>query len=124
NTQIKPEARDSMFKVALRGIDSVAKTSPWIKYFLDHDPKATAAKVKVPVLVLQGATDQQVTAVQAEDLGKAFRDGGNKDVTVKVFPNANHLFIEDPDGNPSGYTALTSNRIRDDVMATLVSWLK
>jgi dienelactone hydrolase len=124
NTQIKPEARDSMFKVALRGIDSVAKTSPWIKYFLDHDPKATAAKVKVPVLVLQGATDQQVTAVQAEDLGKAFRGGGNKDVTVKVFPNANHLFIEDSDGNPSGYTALTSNRIRDDVMATLVSWLK
>lgn len=124
NAQIKPEARDSMFKIALRGIDSVAKTSPWIKFFLDHDPKLTAAKVKTPTLVLQGATDQQVTAVQAEDLGKAFRSGGNKDVTVKVFPNANHLFVEDPSGNPAGYSALKSGYIRGDVMESLVAWLK
>ena len=124
NAQIKPEARDSMFKIALRGIDSVAKSSPWIKFFLDHDPKLTAAKVKTPTLVLQGATDQQVTAVQAEDLGKAFRSGGNKDVTVKVFPNANHLFIEDPSGNPAGYSALKTGYIRGDVMESLVAWLK
>ena len=124
NTAIKPEARDSAFKVALAGIDSVAKTNPWIKFFMEHDPKVTAAKVKTPTLILQGATDQQVTAVQAEDLAKALRSGGNKDVTVKVFPDANHLFIQDPSGNPSGYTALTSGRIRDDVMVALVSWLR
>ena len=124
NAQIKPEARDSMFRIALRGIDSVAKSSPWIKFFLEHDPKLTAAKVKTPTLVLQGATDQQVTAVQAEDLGKAFRSGGNKDVTVKVFPNANHLFIEDPSGNPAGYSALKTGYIRGDVMESLVAWLK
>jgi dipeptidyl aminopeptidase/acylaminoacyl peptidase len=124
NAQIKPEARDSMFKIALRGIDSIAGTNPWIRFFLDHDPKLTAAKVKVPALVLQGATDQQVTAVQAEELGRALRSGGNRDVTVKVFPNANHLFLEDPSGNPANYSALTSGRIRDDVMATLVAWLR
>ena len=124
NAAIKPEARDSAFKVALAGIDSVAKTSPWIKFFLDHDPKVTAAKVKTPTLILQGATDQQVTAVQAEDLAKALRAGGNKDVTVKVFPDANHLFVQDPSGNPSGYTALTSGRVRDDVMVALVGWLR
>ncbi|HKP28273.1 MAG TPA: alpha/beta fold hydrolase [Gemmatimonadales bacterium] len=124
NPQIKPEARDSAFKVAQRGIDSATKASPWLGFFAKHNPRETAAKVKVPALILQGATDQQVTAVQAEDLAKAFRSGGNKDVTVKVFPNANHLFIEDPVGNPAGYTSLTSNRIRDDVMVTLVGWLK
>ena len=124
NAGIKPESRDSAFKAALAGIDSVAKVNPWIKFFMEHDPRATAAKVKVPTLILQGATDQQVTAVQAEDLAKALRAGGNKDVTVKVFPNANHLFIEDPSGNPAGYTALKGNRIRDDVMATLVAWLR
>jgi alpha-beta hydrolase superfamily lysophospholipase len=124
NAQIKPEARDSAFKSALVSLDSIGKVNPWIKFFMEHDPKATAAKVKVPTLILQGATDQQVTAVQAEDLAKALRAGGNKDVTVKVYPNANHLFIEDPSGNPSGYTALKGNRIRDDVMASLVSWLK
>jgi dienelactone hydrolase len=124
NAQIKPEARDSAFKVALAGIDSVSKVNPWIRFFMEHDPKATAAKVKTPTLILQGATDQQVTAVQAEDLARAFRAGGNKDVTVRVFPNANHLFIEDPSGNPSGYTALKTGYIRGDVMEALVSWLK
>jgi dienelactone hydrolase len=124
NAQIRPEARDSAYKAALAGIDSITKSSPWLKFFAEHDPRAMAAKVKVPVLVLQGATDQQVTAVQAEDLGKAFRSGGNKDVTVTVFPDANHLFIQDPSGNPSGYSALKDNRIRDDVMQSLVGWLK
>ena len=124
NAAIKPESRDSAFKVALAGIDSVTRTNPWLKFFAEHDPKATAAKVKVPTLILQGATDQQVTAVQAEDLGKAFRSGGNKDVTVKVFPNANHLFIEDPSGNPAGYSALKTGYIRGDVMESLVAWLK
>jgi dipeptidyl aminopeptidase/acylaminoacyl peptidase len=124
NTNIKPESRDSAFKVALAGIDSAIKTSPWLKFFAEHDPKLTAAKVKTPTLILQGATDQQVTAVQAEELAKALRGGGNRDVTVKIFPDANHLFIEDPSGNPSGYTALKTGRIRDDVMRELVGWLR
>jgi dienelactone hydrolase len=80
--------------------------------------------VKTPTLILQGATDQQVTAEQAEVLAKTMRAGGNRDVTVSVVPNANHLFIDDPSGNPSGYTALKTGRIRDDVMATLVGWLR
>lgn len=124
NAAIKPESRDSAFKVALVGIDSAIKTSPWLKFFAEYDPRLTAAKVKTPTLILQGATDQQVTAVQAEELARALRSGGNKDVTVKIFPDANHLFIDDPSGNPSGYTALKTGRIRDDVMRELVGWLR
>ncbi len=124
NASIKPEARDSAFKVALANIDSAAKASPWLQYFMDYDPKPTAAKVKTPTLILQGATDMQVTAEQGEALAQALRAGGNRDVTVSVVPNANHLFIDDPSGNPSGYAALKSGRIRDDVMQTLVGWLR
>jgi uncharacterized protein len=121
---IKPEARDSALGAALRGIDSVAQVNPWIKFFLDYDPLVTAAKVRVPSLILQGGTDQQVTAEQAEELGKVMRGGGNRDVTVHVFPNANHLFVEDPSGNPSGYATLPSSQIRSDVIDTLVTWLR
>lgn len=124
NDKIRPEAKDSAYRVALAGIDSATNASPWLKFFADYDPLATAAKVKTPALILQGATDQQVTAEQAEALAKAMRAGGNRDVTVQVFQDANHLFITDPSGNPSGYQALTSGRIRDDVMATLVGWLR
>lgn len=120
---IRPEARDSALQAALRGLDSVATTNPWIKYFLDYDPIPTARRVKVPALVLQGATDQQVTAGQAEALGAAMRAGGNKDVTVRVFPEANHLFIQDTSGNPAGYSRLPSGQIRGDVIGVLTEWL-
>ena len=81
--------------------------------------------MKTPTLILQGATDQQVTAEQASASPKSCAGAGNKDaVTVKVFPNANHLFVEDSSGNPAGYTGLKSGRVRDDVMMTLVGWLR
>ena len=120
---IRPEARDSALQAALQGVDSVAATSPWIKYFLDYDPLPTARRVRVPTLILQGATDQQITAEQAEALGAAIRSGGNADVTVQVFADANHLFIEDPTGNPAGYTRLATGEIRGDVIKVLTEWL-
>jgi dienelactone hydrolase len=48
---------------------------PWMNYFLTYDPLATARQVKVPVLIYNGATDQQVTPDQVPALAKAFRDG-------------------------------------------------
>jgi dienelactone hydrolase len=121
---IRPEARDSALHAALRSLDSIASSSPWIKFFLDYDPLATARRVKTPTLILHGATDQQVTQEQAEALGKAMRAGGNQDVTVRVFPEANHLFIQDTTGNPAGYPTLPTGEIRGDVIETLVNWLK
>ena len=107
----------------MHGVDSVAATNPWIKYFLDYDPIQTAHRVRVPTLILQGATDQQVTAEQAEALGTAMRAGGNKDVTVRVFAAANHLFIQDSTGNPAGYSRLPTSQVRGDVIGTLTEWL-
>jgi dienelactone hydrolase len=116
-------ARDSALAAALRQVDSIAATSPWIRFFLDYDPLVTARKVRVPTLILQGATDQQVTPEQAEVLGRAIRSGGNRNVTVLVFPETNHLFLLDPSGNPSGYSALGTSEIRPEVIATLTEWL-
>jgi len=120
---IAAEARDSAMAAARQQVDSMAASNPWVKYFLDYDPLATARKVRVPTLILQGATDQQVTAVQAEALGEAIRSGGNRNVTVRVFPETNHLFILDPSGNPSGYSALGTGQIRPEVIAALTEWL-
>jgi dienelactone hydrolase len=120
---IRAEARDSALTAAMQLVDSMAATGPWLKFFLDYDPIATAKRVKVATLILQGATDQQVTAEQANALAAAIRSGGNQDVTVKVFPDANHLFVQDPSGNPSGYTSLATGQIRGDVIATLTEWL-
>jgi fermentation-respiration switch protein FrsA (DUF1100 family) len=108
---------------ARQQVDSMAGVNPWVRFFLDYDPLVTARKVRVPTLILQGATDQQVTAAQAEALGEAIRSGGNRNVTVRVFPETNHLFILDPTGNPSGYSALGTGQIRPEVIAALTEWL-
>ena len=114
--------RDSAMAASARAIDSLAKESPWIRFFLDYDPLVAARRVRMPVLILQGATDQQVTAEQAEALGKTMRQAGNRHVTVRVFPQANHLFVQDPDGNPSAYAKLPSGMVRADVLRELTAW--
>ena len=56
-----------------------------------YDPAATAAKLSMPLLILQGGRDYQVTA---EDLQR-FRAAlaGHPNVTIRDFPRLNHLFI-------------------------------
>jgi hypothetical protein len=104
-------------------IDSLAASNPWMGYFLRYDPLVTARRLKLPVLILNGATDQQVTPDQVPALADAFRAGGNRDVTVKVFPNLNHLFIYDPSGFPLGYTKLQNPRVAPEVVGAVADWL-
>jgi hypothetical protein len=116
-------SKDSAYAAALRTVDSVAAANPWVRFFLAYDPQPTAARVRAATLILHGATDRQVPAEQAEELAEAIRRGGNREVTVRVFPEANHLFLQDPDGDPRGYPALPSGTVRGDVIQVLVDWL-
>lgn len=68
-------------------------SSPWLRYFLAHDPGPALAAVRCPVLALNGERDIQV--LPKENLGgieRALRSGGNKDVTTVELPGLNHLF--------------------------------
>ena len=120
---IPASSRDSLFQAALRTLDSLGKAVPWMRFFLDYDPLQTARRVRAPVLILQGATDLQVTADQAPVLEQAFRAGGNRDVTMRVFPETNHLFLVDPSGNPAGYSALRVSTLRPEVLRQVADWL-
>jgi dipeptidyl aminopeptidase/acylaminoacyl peptidase len=92
---------------------------------MDYDPLPTARRLRVPVLILQGATDRQVPAEQADELAAATRSGGDREVTVRVFPDVNHLFLHDPAGTAgiATYAALPSKSVPADVLTTLGDWL-
>jgi dienelactone hydrolase len=120
---LSPKARDSLYALAMHSLDSAATTPTWMGFFLTHDPTVTARQVHTPVLILQGETDRQVTADQAAVLAEAFRAGGNKDVTMRVYPATNHLFLPDPDGNPAGYSGLQITMVRPEVLRDLADWL-
>ncbi len=115
--------RDSALRAAMAEVDSLAVRDAWLRFFLDHDPMTAIARVRVPVLLLQGETDRQVTAGQAEELASALARAGNRDVTVRVFPRLNHLFLDDPDGDPSGYPRLSGEGFSPAVVETLAVWL-
>jgi uncharacterized protein len=123
DTTLTAAKRDSLLRLGAMQIDSLGARNPWMKFFLTYAPDTTAKRVKAPVLILQGATDRQVTAEQAEKLAAAFRAGGNRDVTVRVFPDHNHLFIKDPSGNPRNYSNLTTNKVDPVVLGVIADWL-
>jgi len=97
--------------------------SAWMKYFLQYDPLPTIRKVLQPILILQGEIDRQVTADQAEIIASAARQAGNRDVTARVFPGLNHLFLPAKTGAPGEYSSLSASTIPDDVMKQLTDWL-
>lgn len=123
NPSIPEAQRAQAFAKQMAAVDSVALHQPWAHEFLSYDPIPTARSVHVPVLILQGANDRQVTADQAPKLDSAFRAGGNRDVTMHVFPGLDHLFLVDPTGNPAGYGALPSKRIGPEVLGTIADWI-
>lgn len=116
---IKKNGDVSKYPPGLQGLNS-----PWGRAFLTYDPLTTIRKVRQPVLILQGALDQQVTAEQAQMLEAAAHKGGNRDVTVRVFPNFNHLFLPAKTGAESEYATLQTYLLGDDLLATLADWLQ
>ncbi len=123
DTAIPPVARDSAVAAALVRLDSLARASQGLAVFLDHDPLPTARRLRLPVLILQGATDRQVTADQADELAEAIRSAGNPRVVKHAFAETNHLFLADRDGHPGGYARLRDTRVRRNVLGLLTDWL-
>lgn len=117
-------ALDSALAAAMHSVDSLSAVQPWIGFFAKHDPIATAKRVKsVPVLLLQGETDRQVTKEQAAELAAAFQSAGNRDVTVRVLPATDHLFLPDRSGDPAGYASLRETRLAPETLGALADWL-
>ena len=123
NPELKGAKKDSALAGIDARIDSLGASDAWMKYFLDYDPLATARQVKIPVLILNGGTDQQVTPDQVPVLAAAFRQAGNADVTSHVFPNLDHLFVYDTSGYPGGYAKLKNPHVEPEVVGMAVEWV-
>ena len=96
-----------------------------VGYWLDlrgYDPPESAKGIKRPILVIQGERDYQVTAAKDFTNWKTAL-GGRPDVTFKLYPKLNHLFIEGEGlPNPGEYT-LTVGHIARSVVDDIASWI-
>jgi hypothetical protein len=66
-------------------------SSGWMRDLMDYDPGPTLAKVRCPILALNGSKDGQVPPEQNLPAIRA-ATRGNPDVTIVELPNLNHLF--------------------------------
>ncbi len=97
--------------------------SPWFRFFLTFEPKTALAKVRCPVLALNGAKDLQVppeqnlTAIEA-----ALRSGGNDRFTIEKLPGLNHLFQHCKTGAPSEYASIEET-FAPEVLTLMADWI-
>ncbi len=114
----KDEYLDNVVAVQMNRLQS-----PWFRYFIAYDPLPALEKVKCPVLCLFGGRDLQVPAeLNKEKMEDALRKGGNTDYTFKVFPEANHLFLEAKTGNPKEYETLKKEFL-PGFLDTISTWI-
>ena len=124
NAGLTPEARASQIAGIPKRIDAMAANDPWMKFFLDYDPAPSMRRVKTPVLILTGARDQQAVPEHVALQEAAFKEGGNTDVTARVLPDLNHLFVHDTDGYPGNYAKLPPPvMMHTDAVAMITDWL-
>ena len=93
-------------------------------YFLDlrgYDPPAVAAKLKIRILVLQGARDYQVTNEDFELWKKGL--AGHSNVTFKLYPDLNHLFqTGEGKSKPAEYDK--AGHVSAETVTDIADWIK
>jgi len=98
-------------------------TSPWMIYFMKHNPATVLEKVKCPILAVNGAKDLQVPPKEnLEPIKAAAIKGGNRNVTTVEFPNLNHLFQECQTGAPGEY-GIIEQTFAPLALETVSNWI-
>ena len=98
-------------------------TSPWFVKLLAFDPAPTLAKVKCPVLALNGEKDLQVSYRENLDgIRNGLEAGGNHDVTTRALPDLNHLFQHCQTGAISEYGQIEET-MSPEVLQLVGDWI-
>jgi hypothetical protein len=97
-----------------------APASYWLS-LRGYDQLATAKKVDRPMLVLQGGRDYQVTAEDFDAWKAAL--AGRKDVTFKLYPKLDHLFIAG-EGKSTPADLQRPGNVDRAVIEDIAQWVK
>ncbi len=96
---------DAGLPAALAPATVAQVNSVWYKWFIAYDPRPTLAKLRMPVLALNGDKDVQVVSKQnIPAIREALK--ANRDATVMELPGLNHLFQTATTGGPAEYAQI------------------
>jgi len=120
-----PDLQKQLFEPAAGAVKASMPIykSAWYRYFVMFDPQPVLKNVRVPVLALNGELDLQVPAKEnLELIGVGLKAGGDKDVTLKLFPKLNHLFQTAQTGLPMEYGQIDET-MSPEVLKTISDWI-
>ncbi|HEV3091452.1 MAG TPA: alpha/beta fold hydrolase [Candidatus Cybelea sp.] len=113
-------------QAALAGIASgkaADVSSRWLRSTFGIDPAVLIAQVPCPILILQGTKDFQVLPADTPRLVAAAR-AANRNVTVVMLPNDDHLFITIPADRESSLSEYFVPAYLDPALfGAIESWL-
>jgi pimeloyl-ACP methyl ester carboxylesterase len=97
----------------------------WLQSHAKQDPMVTIARLSMPVLLLQGAEDFQVSVeADARALEAALELAGHHDYQLVVLPGLDHLFKPVPEGETSTLKSYYEDRrVSEKFLGVLSSWL-
>jgi len=109
------------------GVAAPLQPDDWfVKFYrsiLDFDPVPYWAKVTCPVLLLFGELDANVPPKESiPPIQRALERAGNRDVTIKTFPGANHVLLAARTGARTEYPHL--NRFVPGYFEVMRQWLQ
>jgi esterase/lipase len=95
---------------------------PYWKYLNNYNQVKTADNLTIPILLLQGKRDYQVTYDDDYTIwNSTFSDNNN--VFLKAYDLLNHLFIPG-EGTPSNKEYMTQGHVSEEVILDMASWIK
>jgi fermentation-respiration switch protein FrsA (DUF1100 family) len=99
--------------------------TPWFRSLLTYDPAKVLARVRQPLLIIQGELDTQVPPSQADrlaDLARARKKASP--VEVVHIPGVNHLLVPATTGEVSEYVDLKEHTVSPRVSQVIADWIK
>ena len=116
--QLSGEALESTVSATVE-----SNLSPWFRFFIRYDPRPALGGLAVPTLALFGGKDTQVDADQNQSaMEAAFAGSSNTDITVRRFPEMNHLFQTAGTGSPAEYAQIEET-MAPEVLDLIGSWI-
>ncbi|MBP2160028.1 MULTISPECIES: S9 family peptidase [Asticcacaulis] len=96
-------------------------TTPWMRQFLANDPANTLAKVRQPILVLNGSLDLQVPAKEnLAAIRQALKNNPRAD--IRELPGLNHLLQTAKAGSPAEYGDIDET-IAPSALEQITTWI-
>lgn len=97
--------------------------SRWMRFFIGFDPATALRRVVCPVFAAFGTLDVQVPAAANRiRLEASLAEARNTDVTVTVYPEANHLFMRAVTGQLAEYATLPKTFV-PALLEDLAAWI-